>query len=568
MLKSLQIKDYALIENINIEFEKGLNIITGETGAGKSILIDAMGLLLGERASTEVVRKGSRKSIVEGIFDVSANKIVEALLQANEVEFYDEMILRREISLKGNNRCFINDTPVNLNLVKELGFLLVDLHGQHEHQSLLRKETHIEMLDDFSELDKELSQFKASAENLKSKLKELKSLKEKEQTLKEKKELYEFQIKEIDAVDPQEGEEKTLENELNILENSERLLEITTEIFSQLYESDSSIYDQLGEVKDKLNELRDIDSSFKEKIEEAETALTNINDIADYIRSYRDQIDLESDRLNEVRERINSFNVLKKKYGGSIENVIKHRNRIGEEYETAENFSGKLAELTEEIDHLRKECGSEAEKLTKKRKAASKEIKKGVEEALSYLGINDSNFEIKFNRVEPSDEIEEFLYVGNKKYKFSNRGIDKIEFYLSTNVGEDVKPLHKVASGGEVSRIMLSLKMILAKNDKLPLLIFDEIDTGVSGRIAQKVGQSLKSLSQYHQIIAITHLPQIASLAKHHYFVQKLEKENRSVSTIQKLSEEERIQEVAKLLGGEEITDANLKSARELMDIN
>lgn len=568
MLKSLQIKDYALIENINIEFEKGLNIITGETGAGKSILIDAMGLLLGERASTEVVRKGSRKSIVEGIFDVNANNKVGSLLDANDVDFYDEMILRREISLKGNNRCFVNDTPVNLNLVKELGFLLVDLHGQHEHQSLLRKETHIEMLDDFSEIDKELSQFRASAENLKSKLRELKSLKEKEKTLKEKKELYEFQIKEIDAVDPQEGEEETLENELNILENSERLLEITTEIFSQLYESDNSIYDQLGEVKEKLGELRDIDASFKEKIEEAETALTNINDIADYIRSYRDQIDLESDRLNEVRDRINSFNVLKKKYGGSIENVMKHRKKIGEEYETAENFSGKLAELAEEVDHLRNECGSEAEKLTKKRKAASKEIKKGVEEALSYLGINDSKFEIKFNRVEPSDEIEEFLFVGNKKYKFSSRGIDKIEFYLSTNLGEDVKPLHKVASGGEVSRIMLSLKMILAKNDRLPLLIFDEIDTGVSGRIAQKVGQSLKSLSQYHQIIAITHLPQIASLAKHHYFVQKLEKENRSVSTIQKLSEEERIQEVAKLLGGEEITDANLKSARELMDIN
>lgn len=568
MLKSLQIKDYALIEQINVEFFSGLNIITGETGAGKSILIDAMSLLLGERASTDVVRKGSSKSVVEGIFDVRKNKKVEAILNENEIELWDEMIVRREISLKGSNRCFINDTPVQLSVVKELGYLLVDLHGQHEHQSLLRKETHIEMLDDFAEITTELEEFRKLSRDLKQKLKEVKELKEREKILKEKRDLYQFQIKEIDAVNPQLNEEEELERELNILENSEKLLELTIEIFTQLYESDDAIYDKLSDIKTKIEELSQIDSSFNEKLDEASNALAQINDIADYVRSYKDNIDLESERLTEIRNRLASLVALKKKYGGSIESIIEHRKKIGEELELVEGFDNKIESLEKEIEILRKECGTASQKLTAKREKAAKEIKKGVEEELTYLGINEAKFETVFG-IEPAEENEsEYILVKNKKVKFTGRGTDKIEFYLSTNLGEDVKPLQKVASGGEVSRIMLSLKMILAKNDKLPLLIFDEIDTGVSGRIAQKVGQSLKELSRHHQIIAITHLPQIAGLADHHFFVQKFEKEKRSFTSIKKLSSEERINEVAKLLGGEEVTDANLKSAKELMSIN
>lgn len=567
MIKSLQIKDYALIEKINVEFEKGLNIITGETGAGKSILIDAMSLLLGDRASTEVIRKGSEKSIVEGIFEAEGNKKLEEILKENDIDFWPEMIVRREISLKGTNRCFINDTPVPLNLIKELGFLLVDLHGQHEHQSLLRKETHIEMLDDFAELDEELSLFKKQISDLKNILTEVRELREKEKLLKEKKELYEFQIKEIDSVNPIEGEEEELVNELNILENSERLLELTTSIFSELYESDESIYDKLGEIKNQIEELSEIDSSFIEKLDELKNALTQINDVADFVRSYKDNIDLESGRLKEIRDRLGTFGPLKKKYGGSISAVIEHRKKIGDEFDLVEGFDERLKIYENELKQFRIKAGETAKKISIKRKKAAKEIKKGIEESLKYLGINESIFEVKFDEELPSLTDENFILLDNNKIKFTPRGTDKVEFYLSTNLGEDVKPLQKVASGGEVSRVMLAMKMNLAKNDKLPLLIFDEIDTGVSGRIAQKVGQSLKELSRHHQIIAITHLPQIAGLADHHYFVQKIEKENRSSTSIKLLSEDEQIHEVAKLLGGENITEANLKSAKELMSV-
>ncbi|MHB8930182.1 MAG: DNA repair protein RecN [Melioribacteraceae bacterium] len=567
MLKSLLIKDYALIENIQVEFGKGLNIITGETGAGKSILIDAMGLLLGERASTEVVRKDTEKSVVEGIFDVKGNKKVRELLAANDLENNDDLIVRREISLKGTNRCFLNDTPVTLNLIKEIGDLLVDLHGQHEHQSLLRTETHIEMLDDFSNLESDLEKFRAAHQKLNSFLKEFRELRDKENLLREKKELYEFQIKEIDEVNPQSGEEEKLEDELKILENSEKLLTAANEIYENLYDAENSIQDRLGETKNKLAELARIDKSFLEKLGECESAFAILNEISSFLRSYKERIDIEPERLEVARLRIGAINLLKKKYGGSVNSVIEHREKIGKEYELAENFSAKISELDKLINEARKECGVIAKKLSQERKSISKKIKKEIEEALKSLGISDSIFEAKITNQAADGNDDNFISVDGKKYKFNSCGYDEVEFFVSTNVGEDPKPLVKVASGGEISRIMLALKSILAKSDRLPILIFDEIDTGVSGRIAQKVGQVLKSLASFHQIVAITHLPQIAGLSDYHFAVEKKKSGDRVVSSISKLKDDDRIKEVAKLMSGEKITESALNGARELMGL-
>jgi DNA repair protein RecN (Recombination protein N) len=565
MLKSLEIKDYALIDHINVEFAKGLNIITGETGAGKSILIDAMSLLLGERASTEIVRKGAQKSIVEGIFDVELNKKVKSLLEENEIEFQPELIIRREISLKGSNRCFVNDSPVSLNIIKELGDLLVDLHGQHEHQSLLRTETHIDFLDEFSGNEKLLSDYKNLYKELLSRQNELKKLHSKEDSLKEKKEIYSFQIKEIDAVNPQMDEDDLISNELNILENSEKLLEITDEVYNKLYDGEPSVIDLLGETKHKLNQLANIDKSFLESEGECDSALAIVKELANSLRSYKLRIDVNPKEVEAKRERLGAIILLKKKYGGSIAKIIEHREKIGKESELADNFSEAISNYEKEILSLKKSAGESSEKLSSARKKQALKIESEVKKVLAQLGIPDALFKVLIAQNESDKSETNSLIIKNKNFVCSENGIDQVEFYISTNAGEDAKPLVKVASGGEISRIMLSLKSILAKSDKLPLLIFDEIDTGVSGRIAQKVGAALKDLASFHQIISITHLPQIAGMADHHFAVEKNQVDNRAVSSIRKLKDVERINEVAKLISGEELSKASIESAKQLI---
>ncbi len=567
MLKSLFVKDYALIEQVNIEFGEGLNIITGETGAGKSILIDAMGLLLGERASTEVVRKGASKSIVEGIFDVENNKKVRKILKENDIEFYPEMIMRREISLKGSNRCFINDTPVQLSLIKETGNLLVDIHGQHEHQSLLRTETHIEFLDEYGGLEEDLNNYKMLYDELSRILNELAELKEMEFSIKEKREIYSYKIKEIDNISPVEGEEESLNSELIILENSEKLLEITSGIYGSIYESENSVLDQLSRIRSELSELVKIDNSFAEIEKDLEASVNLINEVSKYVRDYNSKIDMEPERLEEIRDRLGALNLLKKKYGGSIKSILDYRKKIGEEFDIAENYSGKILTIEKQLNELREKCGLAAEKISKKRKEISGKVQKEVKDVLKNLGIPDSVFKININQKTAGKDSINFILVSGKRFIYNTNGYDEVEFFISTNLGEDPKPLSKVASGGEVSRIMLALKTILAKSDKLPLLIFDEIDTGVSGRVAQKVGNALKSLASFHQIISITHLPQIAGLADYHFAVEKKQINNRIVSSIRLLNKIERIEEVAKLMSGEQITETSLKGARELMGL-
>jgi DNA repair protein RecN (Recombination protein N) len=422
------------------------------------------------------------------------------------------------------------------------------------------------MLDNFGNFYDELDKFSRCKQKLISLLTELKDLKNKEEILKEKKELYAYQIKEIDSVSPVENEEDKLIEELNILENSEQLLQLTNEIYHNLLDADDAIYNSMVKVSNQLKEITKIDKTFSETREESESVLTLIKDISDFVRSYKGRIDLDPERLEEIRERLGVINLLKKKYGGTLRRVIEYRKKIGDEFDLAENFTQRIAELEEDIKTSKEECGKIAASISRKRKQISKTIKEDVIKALGHLGIADAQFDV--NIIQQIDEDSESTIIYNgKKYRFNSYGFDEVEFFISLNKGEDFKPLARVASGGEVSRIMLALKSVLAKNDRFPLLIFDEIDTGVSGRIAQKVGQNLKSLAEYHQIIAITHLPQIAGLADHHYRVEKVQSDGRVISSISKLNKEERVREVAKLLSGEEVTLASLKSAKELMGL-
>ena len=567
MLHSLEIKDYALIENIHIEFMGGLNIITGETGAGKSILIDAMSLLLGERASTLVVRKEANKSIIEGIFDIKGNNKVAKLLTENDIEVFDDLIIRREISVKGSNRCFINDTPVQLSLIQSVGNQLVDLHGQHDHQSLLKINTHLELIDDFGELDVLKNEYKKHYTRISEITKELFSLRSKEEKLGQDKESYEFQLKEINAVSPRIGEEDELKEQLNLLENSENILSLSNEIYCVAYDNESSAHDQLVEISHLLEKLKNIDLKFGEKLSELLSAIEIIDDIAKFVRTYSDKIDLEAGTLDEMRERLGALSLLKKRYGGSVEKIIEHRTKLMEELEIVVNYDERIKKFEKELESERFAAGQVASDLSEKRKKVAKNIEREVVGALKELGINDATFRVDFKINKLAESAANYVLIGKEKYKFNASGVDEVEFLVSTNLGEDPKPLAKIASGGEISRIMLALKSILAKSDRLPLLIFDEIDTGVSGRIAQKVGNTLKELSKFHQIISITHLPQIAGYADTHFAVEKIKLGSRVVSSIKKLDEHERVHEVAKLLSGEEITEASLKSARELIEL-
>lgn len=571
MLKSLHIKNYAIIDQIEVEFEPGLNIITGETGAGKSIIVDALGLLLGDRASSEVIRKGAEKAIVEGMLSVANHSKVKTLLEEQGIDFHDDLIVRREISSKGQNRCFLNDTPVSLQVLKSVGEHLVDMHGQHEHQSLLRTETHLDLLDDFGGLSGIRNEFRKSFENLTGFFVTRENLKQRESLLKEKQDLYEFQLREIDAVQPVANEEEYLKSELKILENSEKLFEVTARLHEMLYEGDHAVYGQLVLAKNQLEDLAGIDKSFEELQKECSSAEAIISEVTKLIQNYNSKIEFNPERLEEIRNRLGNLSLLKKKYGGTINHIIEHREKIAKEFALAENFYQELHKLEQAIETERKNCSSIAQRLSGKRRELVEKLCESVVDELNRLGINNAKFDVSIKNQQlsgrncESDRV--YVKIGKDAVVANQRGIDEVEFLISTNLGEDPKPLAKIASGGEISRIMLALKTILAKSERLPLLIFDEIDVGVSGRIAQYVGRSLKDLSRYHQVISITHLPQIAGLADIHYVVEKKESKERTTTKLKKLNLEERIREVAKLMSGEDITEAGLVGARELMGL-
>ena len=575
MLKTLSIRNYALIEELTVEFGRGLNIMTGETGAGKSIIIDALSLILGERADSDSVRKGAEKAIVEGFFGVLDNKKLKQLLAQNEIEPSDELILRREVSVKGQSRCFVNDTPASLALMKQVGDSLVDLHGQHEHQSLLRVETHIDMLDDFGALDKLVNEFHSSYQRALALLNSIAELQSREQQLKEKRSLYDFQIDEIDAVGPHVGEKEELEGDLTILENAERLYSATERMYQMLYGSDNAVHDRLVLARNELENLAAIDKSFEEPKNEAAAAAAIVGELAKFIQQYNSKVEFNPERLEEIRTRLGQLSMLKKKYGGSLEAVVQHRKEIGREVSLADNFQDEIASLQRDFESEQNSCSRVAQNLSTKRRETAEKVDKSVVMSLVDLGIPNASFETRIeNRPVKKDDFA-IVKIGKQRYETTPKGIDSVEFYVSTNVGEDLMPMAKVASGGEISRIMLALKMNLAKSDRLPLLIFDEIDVGVSGRIAQTVGRSLKKLSQFHQVISITHLPQIAGFADAHFVVEKVEdikpaKETagtRAYTQMRKLNLEERVVEVARLMSGEEVTDAGLRGARELIEV-
>ncbi len=564
VLRSLSIRDYALIEELDVEFESGLNIITGETGAGKSILIGALGLLLGDRASMEAVRTGAKKAVVEGLFDSADEGSLPVVLRENDIEPNEGgvLIVRREVSAN-HSRAFINDTPTTLDVLREVAAHTIDLHGQHEHQSLLRSETHVGLLDNFGGLGGLVETYRKHYRTVAELQKERDELVRQEADLRKQKELVEFQIEEIDRAEPRLGEQDELEAERRILENAEKLYEATGQLYEILTESDEALTDRLVIVRNQLQDLARIDATFDETLGEVRSAEIILKEATQFLQDYNSRIEFNPERLDEVRERLGELDFLARKYGGTIEAVLLHREAIGRTYELAANFEGAIARIDGRIADAQEKLSQAAYRLSQKRHEVAERIEEMIGIELATLGMPHAQFVVQFGLDAAADGWVTFP--DGTRVVARGSGADVVEFYISANLGEEPKPLAKVASGGEISRIMLALKAILAKSDRLPILVFDEIDAGISGAVARRAGETMHRLAQFHQIIAITHLPQIASLGDTHFVVEKSIDGDRTKTRIRRLSETERAGQIAQLLSGDGVSEAALESARELI---
>ncbi|HKJ34619.1 MAG TPA: DNA repair protein RecN [Balneolales bacterium] len=561
MIESLYIKDFALIDELEVHFEEGFNVLTGQTGAGKSIIIGALNMILGERADTEVIRQGAKKAVAEAIIKIYENDDLRNLLNDNNIEEQNPLILRREIRESGS-RAFINDSPVTISILREVGNHLVDLHGQHDHQLLLREENHLNVLDTFGHNESILHEYQRAYRHLSEQKKKLSDLRKREKELQEKTELFRFQLNELEQARLDINEEEELQAEMHRLDNAEELDQGAALILEMGTENEINISDLLIAMEKALHDMISLEPAFENYLDELNSARISIDEMLQFTDRYRSQIEFNPKRLEFLRQRQNELNRLQKKYTRTIPELIEYQKELEENLNLAENFDLEIERLEKQIKKQTDEFTQLAFKLHDKRVETGEHLSRMIEQELAKLGIPNAQFETK---VEPIEDKNGWIVKDGKPIDCTINGIDQISFYISTNKGEQPKPLSKVASGGEISRIMLAMKTIIAREQSLPVMIFDEIDTGISGEISEKVGKSMSLLSENCQIIAITHQPQIASQANKHYRVEKWENNGRTVTRILPLNQQEHVQEVASLMSGSEITEAALTSARELI---
>lgn len=564
MIHSLYIKDFALIDELEVNFQDGFNILTGQTGAGKSIIIGALNMILGDRADTEVIRTGTQKAIAEATIKLSNNPDLRTLLSEHDIESTEYLILRREIKHTGS-RAFINDSPVTIATLKSVGDYLVDLHGQHDHQLLLKEEHHRALIDSFGEIEPVLSIYKDEFMQMKALQAELRNLKKREANLLEKTELYRFQVNELEQIQLNIDEEEELEAEMHLLDNAE-VLDMKAAAISELGENDDfNITSLLDTLKLNLEDLARIEPEFENYLTEINAARVSINEAILFAERYRNTIEFNPQRLEELRRRQNNLNRIQKKYSRNIPQLVEYLDEIKKELSIADNFDLEIEKLESKIAKQQKALTKAAINLFNARVKVGGVLNKQIQNELANLGIPYSQLEVQVRWLYSENG---WIEIDNQTVECHEWGADDISIFISTNKGEEPKPLAKVASGGEISRVMLALKSILAKEQSLPVMIFDEIDTGISGEVSEKVGRVMRKLSEHCQIIAITHQPQIASQAHSHYKVEKSEDNDRTTTKITALSASEHIREVASLMSGSEITDSALSSAQELINKN
>lgn len=564
MLSYLRIKNLALIESVEIEFSDGFNVLTGETGAGKSILLGAINLLLGGRASSDDIRTGETTAVIEGVFDVKKESFVIKKLKEYEIECSDDQLfIKREISSQGRNRILVNNAMCPLSTLIKIGDLLIDIHGQHDHQSLLKPDSHMDVIDSFGEVDPLRAKYEESFFEWEKLTHKHAELLKKEKELKERLDFFLFRVEEIEKADVHAGEDKDLENELLILESSQKLMELSSGILNLLSNSENSAAGTLGESVKLAANLALIDQKTKEAADLINNAKIEIDEALRFFDKYSRNIEHNPARIEEINERLNLISRLKKKYGGTIEEIQNTLKESKKNLLSIENFDKDINDLQEKINSAFLGLSKTALELSDARKKVIKKFDAEITKNLKTLSMQNVVFKVNSFFIESENGIS----VNGKKAAFDSRGIDKAEMLISPNPGEPLKTLVKIASGGELSRVMLAIKSLLASSDNIPTLIFDEIDSGIGGITANKIGEALEKLGKSHQILCVTHLAPIASFAKTHFVVDKNVEKGRTYTVISKVDSNNRVKEIARMLGDEK-SASSLAHAKSLIGGN
>lgn len=561
MLESLRIKNFAIIEELFLDFKEGMTVLTGETGAGKSIIIDAVGLLAGGRGSTEFVRFGAKKCVLEGEFSFDPSADLLTLLNEHEIEHdADTLLVQREIFTSGRTVCRINGSIVTIAVLKEIGSHLIDIHGQNEHQELMVTENHSHLLDYFG--PKELMHLKKEYQKVFHDYKQLTKEREQwvfnEQELAQRLDILRYQVDEIEAAQLHPNEEEELLEEEKKLANHQAIVEALSSSYAALQGEEYSGLDSVGQAMEKMAAVENIDESFKQIAESLSTAFFQLQEAASDIYSELDGLEYDEERLNEIEARLNFIQQLKRKYGNSVEAILDHFEKSEKELKGLENREEQVDGLSRKIEAAQTEARELAEKLSAVRKETAVVLENSIQEQLKELYMEKVKFQVAFKGSEAADSEGPHL---------TEQGIDKIEFFVSTNPGEPLKALSKVASGGELSRMMLAMKTIFSQSQGITSIIFDEVDTGVSGRVAQAIADKIYSVAKHSQVLCITHLPQVAAMADQHLYIKKTTDDERTQTSVERLAENDRVEEIARMLSGDELTQLTKETADELLKL-
>ena len=565
MLRELHIHNFGIINDLTVPFAPGLNVLTGETGAGKSMIVDAVSAILGARAQPEWLRAGEKSGYVEGIFELEgdvAQRVSAFLRQEGLDDEEGVLILSREMRANGRTIARVNGRAVTASLLAELGALLVDIHGQGDHLSLLKPRTHLFLLDRYAHLDELRSALAEEVARLRHVRRELEHLRTHARDLAQRADLLAYQIQEIHSANLEPGEDEALESERRRLAHAEHLIQGIEEAILAL-EGDMGTtlgaIDLVGQVQERLARLTHMDEDLNALAEQTDLIADQVSDLLRALRDYREQVEFNPQRLEEVEERLALIRGLKRKYGDTIEEILAYAERAAEELENIGSADERIGELEEEEARLLARVGELAAALSAKRQEAAENLARAVEAELQELRMGNTRFHVDIRQEEDPRGVP----VGGRRLAFDSTGVDRVEFLVSTNPGEPLRPLARVASGGETARLMLALKTVLAHADPVPTLIFDEIDVGIGGRVGGVVGRKLHQLAQSHQVLCVTHLPQLAAHGDHHLNVIKQEEGGRTVVRVRVLEGEERVRELAVMLGAP--TEAGLRSAQELL---